>query len=466
MQDSLLFHLFLQFTELDRRKIRKWLISPFFSPREEVQHLFIYLETNANKPAALEKEKIWAKICPKLPYNESTFNHLMWHLLKQLKQYIAYTEWQNDAVDAQIRLCQGLRNYNAPPEMLEKELETGAETLEKEPYRDAQYHFQNMVLQREKFEHTTLLKRDPSMPLALHSVALETGFLLQTLRYACTTQNLRNVLKEQPHPALIQQVIDNITENNLEQPLVRLYFHLNVCLQDQKAQDSYYKVKADLQAFGHLMREKERRDVYLLAINYCIRRLNTGEKEFIKEAFDLYNIGLENRSLFENGVLSKFSYKNAVNLGMGLGNYEWVRQFLEDYRPFLPEREREAIYNFNLATYYFRLPDYDAAMSLLRAVDFGNDSLTEMNARSMLLRIYFEKNYSDALESLLDSFSVYLRRQKNIGYQKWNYLNLIRFTRRLLTLSTLDEKAQLKLKEEIGQTKALAEKAWLLGKFG
>jgi hypothetical protein len=147
-----------------------------------------------------------------------------------------------------------------------------------------------------------------------------------------------------------------------------------------------------------------------------------------------------------------------------LGNFQWVKQFLENYRPFLPERERQSIYNYNLAVYYFRLPDYDAALSLLSEADFGNDPLTQMNARSMLLRIYFEKSYLDALESLLDSFSVYLRRQKNIGYQKWNYLNLIRFTRRLLTLPTLDTKAREKLKDDITQTKALAEKGWLLGR--
>ena len=464
MEQSLLFQLFLQFSETDRRKIRKWLSSPFFNVREEALLLFKFLEIHANKPSALEKEKVWAYIAPNTPYNESTLNHLMWHLLKQLKHYIAYTEWQNDAVDTQIRLCQGLRNHNAPPEMLEKELETGLLTLEKEPFRDAQYHFQSMVLQREKIEHTTLLKRDPSIPLALQNESLETFFLLQVLRASCATQNYRNILKEQPQIPFIQQVIGQVSAQQQEQPLVRLYFHLNNCLHDPQRQESYFQVKADLQQFGHLLRENERREVYLLAINYCIRQLNTGEKSFIQEAFDLYTMGLENRSLFENGVLSKFSYKNAVNLGMGLGNFQWVKQFLEDYRPFLPEQERNAIYNYNLAVYYFRLPDYDAALSLLSEADFGNDPLTQMNARTMLLRIYFEKNYLDALESLLDSFSVYLRRQKNIGYQKWNYLNLIRFTRRLFALSTLDARSRQKLKDEIEQTKALAEKAWLLGR--
>lgn len=465
MEKSLLCHLFSLFSEEDRRKIRQWLISPFFNPREELQYLFKYLEINADKPAKLEKEKAWVYIYPKKTYSESTMNHLMWSLVKQLKHYIAYTGWQNDTVDIQIRLHQGLRNYNALPEMLEKELETGIEILEKEPFRDAQYYFQQMVFQSEILKQIALHKGDPAIPFALYSEALEMAFLLETLRTSCETQNVKNIQKELESKPFLQEVIDHISEKNLAQPLVRLYFHLNECLQNPEKQESYFQVKKYLLRSGHLLRENERRDAYLMVINYCIRQINTGERQFIKEAFDLYDIGLKNRSLFEKGELSKGSYKNALKIAMGLGNFQWAKQFLEDYRPFLPEREREAIYHYNLAVYYFRLSEYDEALTLLRDTDFGNDPLTQMNARSMLLRIYFEKNFIDALESLLDSFSVYLRRQKNTGYQKWNYLNLIRFTRRLLALPTLNAKMRQKLKVDIQQTKSLAEKEWLLGKL-
>jgi hypothetical protein len=212
------------------------------------------------------------------------------------------------------------------------------------------------------------------------------------------------------------------------------------------------------------LREKERREVYLLAINYCIRRFNVGKKEFLQAAFDLYRRGLEDRSLFENGVLSKFTYKNVVSAGIGLQNFGWVRQFIDDYRAFLPVREQTAIYNYNLAVYYFRLPDYDAAMTLLRDGDFGSDTMTQLDARSMLLRVYFEKGYEDALDSLLDSFSVYLRRQKQLGYQRENYMNLIRFTKRLLILSATDKVGAAALRKEIEGVANVAERGWLLMK--
>jgi hypothetical protein len=464
MQDSLLLNLFLQLAPQERRRLRKWLASPFFNHREDVQQLFAYLEKYAEQPAALQKERVWGRLFPTAPYDEVQISHLMSFLLKQIKQYLAYAEWQNDPADVQLRLCYALRAHDAPVDMIEKELETGAEILEKQPYRDAQHHFQNMLLQRERYEHTSLLKRNAVLPLVLHNASLETGFLLQIIRHACTMQNFKNIQTEQAPNLLSQQVLANISAAHLEQPLVRLYYHLHQCLEQPESEALFFSVKADLQQYGTLLREKERRDIYLLAINYCIRRLNTGRHQFWQEAFDLYNGGLENRSLFENGVLSKFTYINAVSVGIGMKNFAWVRQFIDTYRPFLPIRERDSIYNYSLAVYYFRLPDYDAAMSLLNQVDFDHDPLAQLNGRTMLLRIYYEKKYTDALESLLDSFSIFLRRQRNVGYQRAHFQNLIQFTRRLLALSPGDKGGAAALKTDIEHSKSVAEKEWLLEK--
>jgi hypothetical protein len=465
MQDSLLYNLFVQLAPSERRKVRKWLASPFFNQREDVQQLFAYLEKYAEQPAALQKERVWSRLFPDLPFDEVQMSHLMSFLLKQIKQYLAYAEWQNDPADVQLRLCHALRAHNAPADMIEKELESGTELLEKQPYRDAQHHVQQMLLQRERYEHTTFLKRNAALPLALHNASFETGFLLQIIRHACFMQNVKNILTDQAPNLLTQQVLVNISEAHLEQPLVRLYYHLHQCLEAPELEERYFNVKKDLLQYGMLLRDKDRRDIYLLAINYCIRRLNTGRKEFWQEAFELYNNGLENRSLFENGVLSKYTFINVVSVGIGMKNYDWVRQFMDNYKPFLPARERDSIYNYSLAVYYFRLPDYDAAMTLLNQVDFDHDPLAQLNGRTMLLRIYYEKKYTDALESLLDSFSVFLRRQRTVGYQKEHFQNLIRFTRRLLALSPNDKQGFEALKWDIEQSKGVAEKGWLLEKI-
>jgi len=80
----------------------------------------------------------------------------------------------------------------------------------------------------------------------------------------------------------------------------------------------------------------------------------------------------------------------------------------------------------------------------------------------MLLKIYFELDETDALYSFFDSFKNYIYRHKEVGYGKDNYLNLIKYAKKLLNTNPRDKKAIAKLTEEITQTQAIAEKAWLL----
>ncbi|MFN0015452.1 MAG: hypothetical protein ACKVU2_12970 [Saprospiraceae bacterium] len=79
---------------------------------------------------------------------------------------------------------------------------------------------------------------------------------------------------------------------------------------------------------------------------------------------------------------------------------------------------------------------------------------------------YHELSEYDALASLLDSFASYLKRQKNIGYQRDNYENLIRFTRRLLEMAPNDSVGRAQLHSDIAEAERVAGKEWLLGILG
>ena len=75
-----------------------------------------------------------------------------------------------------------------------------------------------------------------------------------------------------------------------------------------------------------------------------------------------------------------------------------------------------------------------------------------------------EKDEREVLSSWLISFKNFIYRHKELGnYQKDRYLNLIKFTRRFLSVNRYDKTALENLKEEIEKTEQVAEKEWLLG---
>ena len=166
----------------------------------------------------------------------------------------------------------------------------------------------------------------------------------------------------------------------------------------------------------------------------------------------------------DNGIISKFIFKNVVTVALKLSKWEWVKNFIENYKQYLHPKERQPVYNYNLAVYYFRMGNYDAAMPLLRKADFA-DVHADLAARCMLLQIYYETHTFDALSSLLDSFSTFINRQKDIGYQKDMYLNLIKFVKKILRGDMKDNIFKQHIITEIEGTIYLAEREWLIEKL-
>ena len=181
------------------------------------------------------------------------------------------------------------------------------------------------------------------------------------------------------------------------------------------------------------------------------------------EAFELYKEGMELEVFIEKGILSRFTYNNVVISGLLLKEFQWVEAFIYDFKNYIEERFRESTFNYNLANLYFRKPDYPKAMELLQRVEF-DDVMHNLNARRMLLKIYFESEEFDALDSHLTSFKNYIYRHKELGGSHRNsYLNLIKFTNKLLNVNLLDDFEFDKIKLEIEMTEPVAEKNWLLG---
>lgn len=458
MRNSQLIQLLTTFTKNEWREFQKWIASPYFNQREDVSRLSRYIEDHlGKKPEAMIKENAWPELYPGTTFDEKKINHLMSWLLQSVRQFMAYREWQADEANTLFYLSKALRKKNMD-DLFEKTANTALEILENQSYRGESYHHLAYQLYLEKYEHLQLQSRKGNIPIRKLVEHSATAFEYSQLRLQCYQEMLYSIKPEarsaDEAPAI------SVSEG------IELYRALLQALKDPAAEEAFYSAKSLLKTCEGLLKARELRQLYLMALNYCIRKINSGKSDFMREAFDLYRSGLESRVLFENGVLSRFTYHNAVTAGLYQFEFEWVREFIESYKAFLPPRDRHQAYQFNLATYYFRLPDYDAAMELLRNADFDFDSLANLNARSMLLRIYYEKGFQDALLSLLDSFQAYIRRHPDIGYQQENYSNLVRFVRRMVREPALNDAEKAALRQEVMDTKAVAERRWLLGQLG
>lgn len=466
MHNSNLIQLFHHLTLKDLRELRKVVNSPYFNQRRDVIQLFEYIVQVIHLPGqALQKEQVFRAIFPEQVYDDSKMRYVMSFLLKNIKQYLAHKTMKENARQEQIYTSQALRKLGAT-KLFEKEWKLIKKQQEKQHKKSGQYYYHNYLLYHEKYEHISQQIRSGKMYIHEMMQNLSIFFISDILRQGCLALAHKRLSPNTADVSLLENLTAWVKENlDILPSVVAIYYHSYQSLKSLDNEENFHQLKTLIAAKGDILSSEEQRDVYLSAINYSIIQINNGKRTYIREAFDLYQLGLSKGIFLDNGSLSHFLYKNILVIGLALGEKAWVKQFLEAYKDTLYPKNRENFYQYCLANFYFRTADYDKAMPILQQVDF-RDPLNNLDARRMLLRIYFEAEEIDPLLSLLDSFSVFIRRRKKVlGYHTENYSNLIRFIRKMLKVNLQDKKVRAAIKAEVEATSKLAEKAWLLGQL-
>jgi hypothetical protein len=455
------------FSHKERKQLRLWLISPAINNREEVVRLFDFLDKNLSKitDREISKEKAWAAIFPNEKFDSKKLYYTGHYLLRLTQSYLAYLEFENEPQRKQLYLCKNLKKRQLDT-FFEREMRALDDLHGRNTHAgDADFHFNRYQFHVENHDYLSRRSRSVELPLQPLLDTLGDYYIATLLRYSCSAQTRTTVANQHFQLKMLPDVLRYLDENlpNPDvSPSVAVYYRCYRLLDGSGGDADFYELKSFLWEHWQKFPLPEIRDIWLLAINYGIRRINSGQKNFIRETFELYREGLGKNILPGDGNLTDFTYKNIARLGLGLREFEWTEVFLIESRYFLDPSTRENMFQYCMAMFHFYQKNYDKALEILTKVELS-DVFLNLDARSMLLRIYFEKDFYDALESLLDSFQSFIKRQKNLGYQAENYLNLILFTRQILRLPPNDIVARQKINEEVVSTSALAEKDWVLG---
>ncbi len=472
MQDSRLLELLRSFSPAELTAFGKFLRSPYHNLREDVVLLFDYFfeKKDSKKTSVFEKETVFKSIFPKEKYEEKRLAYTISFLHQLAQNFLVINELESENEAAfQLRLAKSLRRRG-----LERHYETALkkaeDVLEAQPHRHLDYHYLSHLLHLERYESGARERRTASRHFQELADAADLYFIANKLRQSCTALMHKAVSEADLRLELLNEVLAQVERQNLTQtPAVGVWYFGYRALSEAEPRGWFGQLREAMRQQVGRFPKAELREVSTLAVNCCIRQINTrreaGEQAFwLGQVFDIYKEGLDNQVFIENGALSRFTYNNIANAGLGLKAFDWVEAFLAQYKDLLEPRHRESAYLFNLASLHFRKPDYGRALELLTQAEF-DDVLHNLDARRMLLRIYFDLGEVAALDSLLDSFTIFLRRRRDVGYLRQHYLNLIRFTKKLLQTPAQDRAAQAKLRSEISDCKALAEREWLLGKL-
>ncbi len=213
-------------------------------------------------------------------------------------------------------------------------------------------------------------------------------------------------------------------------------------------------------ARGPFIEQEERRDLYIYGINYCALRIPRGDRRFTNLALELYEAGIADRSLFEGNYLSHWTYTNVVKLSLNLQRYQWTEQFIEQFHQQLTPAFREDALHYNLAELYYQKGDLERVLDNLRKLHFS-DLHYHLGSRILLLKTYYMRAEQEALESLLSSFTAFLRRNSKVSDNfREACLNFCTLLQQIHRGSPRDF---AELSRKLDNTQPLVQREWLAG---
>lgn len=466
MEKSSLVQVLGTLSRQEWRELDAWLRTPLHNKDPEVLRLFEYLRRQI--PTQILPEAAEVARLSLLPDRQGVdhLHHVSSYLMKAVSDYLLWSDQTRlPSSEHQHHLSELLRRRQLGKQAARLQARA-QEGLQAQHNRGRWYYELNAAIQQEKIhlgEWQNTLQHQDLQPLL---VAQDLRFMVEKLQTGCLLLSQKAVSARQYDLGLLE-MLTQIPEHHpyLQEPAVALHYYGYRALSEAEGEPYFLQLKALLTKHGGLFKGEELRNLYLLAINFCIRRINRSERAFLREVFELYQTGLTQGAFLEQGQLSRFTYTNIAQAGMGLGEFAWVAHFLTEYKMFLPEEVREPVCQFNLARLYYETGESGKALSCLLNIGY-DDTVYNFAAKTLLAKIYYAEGEWNALDSLLDSISAYIRRKKEAGYHRDSYMGFVKIMRRLLSTDLSQRAQRTALREKIDAMKVLAEREWLVGLVG
>lgn len=462
-----LFSVLQTLSKVERNRFRKYLLSPYLNDQPDLLPLFDLADKALREGTSLDSTEVWQKLYPNKPYQDATFRRLSSDLNQMALRFLsAEARSQHPLAEAL-----DLQRLLEKPE-LKKHL-AGIERnitrlLEEVPGQSsefylAQFNLHNNIVNRAS-KHLSVSGYAEKLSAAdfylecfylTQKLELYIGWLLyQGSRVSEKSLVLPEGFWNQVHSPQFQTV-----------PLLSVYAQVVNCLHEPEVESHFKNLLESLEFQSKNLSDTDLRKCYFVAQNYCALKINQGKREYYREMFEIFKKIIQKGILLEEGSLSEGIFKNIVTVGLGVGEFEWIEQFIQEYSVYLPSGIRENARTFNLAYLYFHQKRHSNVLELLSNVEY-NDVVYVLGSKLILVQTYYELNEILAMESLIDSFRIFIRRNKVMSKNlKREYINYLNFVKKLMDLKTVGQKATIKFRERVTAATSSTSKKWLLEKI-
>ncbi|MBS1519088.1 MAG: hypothetical protein JSS91_13460 [Bacteroidetes bacterium] len=429
MTKSKVILLLKTFSSDEIKSFNDFLNSPYFNKNKTVCSLFsilknLYPEFNEVKT---DKGILYKKLFTGKEYNEQVMKNLISGLYKLCREFLETESFRKDKHERKLNLLKQLipRNadqvYSGEVKNFEKELGDLSELSEKSFY---------YLFQLEELKISFHLERN-QQPKVFEKVMNSGEFLLlyfhlhltktisnlnvnkQTFNVEYKTNAPDQYFKNTDYKKFISYLEKN--EINFSE-IFKLYYLRVMCNTDPFEESDYFEFKKLLLRNLNSLGRVEIYGLFNAAAAYCIRKIHSQNEKFIKELFDISKTEIENGfyKFSENSPVTIMKFRNTCLPALRLKEFEWVKNFVEEYKNDIIESDRENAVKIIYAQMSFEKGEYEEVLGLLSGLN-PDQLYLKLDIRNLTLMSYIELDYTESALSMIDSFRHYLSGNKSLS---------------------------------------------------
>ncbi|MGQ3131517.1 MAG: hypothetical protein ACT6RE_05970 [Flavobacteriales bacterium] len=468
MLNSKPIHILRTFDKNQMQEFERYIHSSLFNVNKAVIQLFEILKEYFPD---FTSEKLNRTLVAERLFGEPEENKLRYaasDLAKLLEDYIMWHEFQKSEAKKRLYLLDYYRKTDLEKYFYQIFDEATKQQI-KDPIKDSTWFFNQYLLEENVYMYSQL-KKSRSLDNNLQTLVnyLDLFYISNKLKHSGEMLTREALLRVEYKKPLLSDVLRFLELREIEGYMaVEMYFCVVQMHLQPESVEYYYRLLTLLDENRDQFSREELVDLYVFAQNYCTARINAGKIEFLQEVFNLFKKMIELEAIYDDvGHIRLNVFKNIVTVGIRLGEFDFVEQFIENYKNKLEADKRESAILYNTAWLQYARRDFKSALRLLSQAEFA-DIFYLLGSKCLQLKIFYETDDQDAFYALCESFYVYLRRNKVIAeFQKEAHLEFIKYIKQLARLrSEKDTKGAEKLHTKLSEQVGLIDRTWFLRKL-
>lgn len=462
MKQNKLVELLSKCTSKERIALKDFIHSPYFVKDEAITKLIEYLLDHFEDMPQL-KEDFFQIAYSNMVYDDKKYRYLISNSAKVISHFWKIRNYENNESQKLLDELSIFSQKNLE-KSFQQTLRKWERLEESNDYLSSEYYINNVRFQEARYTDLTKTHNRQLDDIMINMVnAYDRYYYFHRIASACEMLNRESIFQKNYNRGLPPEWFKYLEkENFFNDLLLEAYYWMWKILNDPNENVFFQHFIAQIKSLPISTNIEDSRPLYQIAVNYALRKLRAGKKEYQKIALELYIEGIDKNVVLDNNQLSPWIFGNIVKLAIKEKDPSWVEQFIEEKSSLLPPAHYDNALNYNLAELYYATQQYDKAQQSLAFVEF-TDLNYYLGTRILLAKIYFENEEIEPLLSLINAFNIFLKRNKKISANiKETCLN---FCKILYQIVRANEKRMKVLREEITTSRLLAERDWLLKQY-